>query len=159
VPVDVRRALPSDAKALLPLIREHAAFERSAASCTMDTLRVALSGEPPRLIAWIAEQSGEPLGYAAATVDFSTWSGRTYLHLDCLFVGSDQRGAGIGARLLRTARSFAASGGIAEMQWQTPEWNEDARRFYVREGASTARKVRFRLAVTGRQCIKRKKDD
>lgn len=151
MPFDVRRALPSDAKALLPLINEHAAFERSAASCTMATLRAALSGEPLRLNAWIAERSGEPLGYATATVDFSTWSGLPYLHLDCLFVGSDQRGAGIGAGLLRTARSFAASKGIAEMQWQTPEWNEDARRFYVREGASTARKVRFRLAVTGRQ--------
>lgn len=149
--VDVRRALPSDAKVLLPLIREHAAFERSAASCTMETLRAALSGEPPRLIAWIAEQSGEPLGYAAATVDFSTWSGLPYLHLDCLFVRSEHRGAGVGAGLLRTARNLAASNGIVEMQWQTPEWNEDARRFYVREGALAARKFRFRQAVTNSQ--------
>lgn len=148
MPVNVRRSLPSDADTLLPLIREHATFERSTASCTLEALRSALSGESPRLLAWIAEQEYQPIGYAAATVDFSTWSGRPYLYLDCLFVGSDHRGSGIGAELLRAARSLAASQGITEVQWQTPEWNEDARRFYVRAGASTARKIRFRLAVT-----------
>ena len=151
MPVDVRRALPSDANALLSLVREHAAFERDTASCTVEALRTTLSGEPPRLLAWIAEQAGEPIGYAAATVDFSTWSGRPYLHLDCLFVGQDYRGAGIGAELLWAARAFASSQGITELQWQTPEWNEDARRFYVREGASAARKIRFRLPVADRQ--------
>lgn len=150
MPVDVRRALPSDVDALLPLVREHAVFERHMASCTVETLRAALSGKQPRLIAWIAEQASDPIGYATATVDFSTWSGQPYLHLDCLFVGPDHRGAEIGAELLRTVRSYAAVQGITELQWQTPDWNEDAQRFYVRQGASSARKHRFRLAVTGR---------
>ena len=148
--VEVRHALPADADGILPLIREHAAFERSTASCTIEALRAALSGEPPRLLAWVAEQAGEPIGYAAATVDFSTWSGRSSLYLDCLFVGPDHRGTGIGAELLSTARSFAASQGITELQWQTPEGDEDAQRFYVREGASAARRIRFHLAVNRR---------
>lgn len=142
---EVRRALPADAESLLPLIREHAAFERSVATCTAEALRAAVSGDLPRLLAWLAEQDSEPVGYAAATVDFSTWSGQPYLHLDCLFVGPHHRGLGIGAELLRMVRSYAASHGITELQWQTPDWNEDARRFYVREGASAARKMRFHL--------------
>jgi GNAT superfamily N-acetyltransferase len=150
VVVEVRPALPSDADHMLPLIHAHAAFERGTASCTATALRSALSGEPVRLLGWVAEQERQLIGYAAATVDFSTWNGRSYLHLDCLFVKSGHRGSGIGAQLFEAACSHATSENIPELQWQTPEWNADARRFYVRGGASVVPKLRFQLVLPNR---------
>lgn len=94
---ELRRAFPADVERLLPLVRAHAIFEGSDATCTATDLQTALSGPTPRLIAWIADSDGDPIGYAACTVDFSTWSGQAYLHLDCLFVGAKHRSTGIGS--------------------------------------------------------------
>ena len=148
MPVDVRRALPSDANGLLPLIWEHAAFEHGEATVTAAALGVALAGDCPAVRAWLAEQAGTAVGYAAATLDFSTWAGRPYLHLDCLFVAAAHRGKGIGGRLLAATRAYARSEGVPELQWQTPSWNQDAARFYIREGAAAAIKLRFSLPIT-----------
>lgn len=87
------------------------------------------------------------LGYASATVNFSTWTGRPFLHLDCLFVRDNCRSLGVGVRLLGAVRTHAAEREFGEIQWQTPDWNEDAIRFYRREGASFLPKARFFLPV------------
>jgi GNAT superfamily N-acetyltransferase len=50
--------------------------------------------------------------------------------MDCLFIQSEHRDAGIGAALLASVVQLARKNGHAEVQWQTPSWNADARRFY-----------------------------
>ncbi|PCG08986.1 GNAT family N-acetyltransferase [Sphingomonas ginsenosidimutans] len=133
---------------MLPLIRRHAEYECVEANVSEAALRSALDDPPVVLTAWIATQTGEPVGYATATADFSTWSGQSFLYLDCLFVQEQCRGRGVGAQLLAAVRATAASRGMAEIQWQTPEWNEGAIRFYRREGATVLRKARFTLRTT-----------
>ncbi|MEE8612363.1 MAG: GNAT family N-acetyltransferase [Sphingomonas aquatilis] len=133
---------------MLPLIRSHAAYEGGQASVTEAALRSALDGTPPVLTAWVATEVDVLVGYASATVDFSTWAGRSFLHVDCLFVEDRSRGLGVGAKLLAAVRAHAATHDLEEIQWQTPAWNEDAIRFYRREGATSLPKVRF-IIVTG----------
>jgi GNAT superfamily N-acetyltransferase len=102
----------------------------------------------PRLFAWVASRDGRGLlGYATATSEYSTWNAREFLHMDCLFVKSGHRGAGIGAHLLASVLGFAHESGFKEAQWQTPHWNDDARRFYRRHGAVDHQKWRFVLSV------------
>ncbi len=132
---------------MLPLIRSHAAYEHGWASVSEAVLRSALDGTPAVLVAWIAIQRGELVGYASATVNFSTWTGQPFLYLDCLFVQDSSRGLGVGARLLAAVRAHAAERQLAEIQWQTPDWNGDAIRFYRREGASSLPKARFFLSM------------
>jgi GNAT superfamily N-acetyltransferase len=143
----VRPASALDAEAMLPLIRAHAEYERCAAAASATELQHALAGAPPLLYAWLAETVDEIIGYATATLDFSTWSGRQFLHLDGLFVRANDRGSGVGARLLAAVRCHALANGVCEMQWQTPSWNEKASRFYRREGATGLSKIRFTLTV------------
>ncbi len=144
----VRPANGADAEALLPLIHRHAAYEQGKASVSAAALRSAFDRRPPLLTAWVAIRADELVGYATATLDFSTWTGRPFLHLDCLFVQENCRGGGVGAFLLAAVRAHAAAQGIPEVQWQTPAWNEDAIRFYRREGASMLSKARFTLSTT-----------
>lgn len=142
----VRPFLPPDLPAVLDLCAEHAAYERSVfdrASCAAG-LATALSAASPRLLCRVAEGDGI-VGYATATIDFSTWRAREFLHMDCLYVRAAQRGAGIGARLLAALRDEARARGIDEMQWQTPDWNAGAARFYRRLGASESTRLRYRL--------------
>ena len=46
-------------------------------------------------------------------------------------------------QVLDALRSYAADAGIDEIQWQTPDWNHDATRFYQRLGAQSLAKLRF----------------
>lgn len=144
----VRPFLPPDLPDVLDLCAEHAAYERSGfdrAGCAAG-LGDALSAAVPRLLCRVAEADGI-VGYATATIDFSTWRAREFLHMDCLYVRAAQRGAGIGARLLAALRDEACARGIDEMQWQTPDWNAGAARFYRRLGAAEAHRLRYRLPV------------
>ncbi|HQT54047.1 GNAT family N-acetyltransferase [Phenylobacterium sp.] len=105
----------------------------------------ALFGLPPRLLAWVAGDGADLLGYAAASHEYSAWRGREYLHMDCLFVSAAARNHGLGARLVDAVTGFATAQGLEEVQWQTPAWNLDAVRFYERLGAVGDQKVRFSL--------------
>lgn len=146
--VSIEIAGPDHVAALLPLIEAHARFERAEATCTADALKSALAEPSTHLFAWLAvDETGRAIGYATATCDFSTWTGKPFLHLDCLFISETARGAGVGTRLLDAVRMFAVRLGIAELQWQTPEWNAPAERFYKMLGATVTTKRRFRLGV------------
>ena len=149
--VRFRRVYGTDLARLLPLCLEHAAFERlpQALAERSGALVAALDGQPPRLRAWIAECRNEVVGYATASIDFSTLDAAPYLHMDCLYVRERWRGRRIGARLWQALRAFALDAGCTAMQWQTPEWNEAAARFYLRLGAVESRKRRYLYRLDG----------
>ncbi|MEO8670749.1 MAG: GNAT family N-acetyltransferase [Tahibacter sp.] len=129
---------------LITLIHEHAAFESAPLpSVTAPQLMSALFGDSVPLQCWIAQTGGESAGYLTATRDFSTWTGRPFLNMDCLYVAAHHRNTGIGAALFEALRHVAQQTGIVDIQWQTPHWNADAARFYRRLGAEEQIKRRF----------------
>lgn len=143
----IRRAREGDQDALSTLIHAHAAYENAeppAPDIGASALQLQESG---RLWCWVAETAGSagPVGYASATEDVATFTGRPFGHMDCLFVSESERGSGVGQALLRTVASWSRSRSHLELQWQSPDWNTRARSFYEREGAKTASKVRFFL--------------
>jgi GNAT superfamily N-acetyltransferase len=146
----VRHARPDDIAELVALCKEHAHFERAAydTAAKADQLAEAVFSAPPRLYAWVA-LAGERdiIGYATAAPEYSTWSAREYLHLDCLFVRSARRRTGVGVSLLHSVIGLARELGLHEVQWQTPQWNVDACRFYRRHGGVDQHKLRFILGV------------
>ena len=147
----VRRARPQDIAELVALCEEHAHFERVSYDTTAkaDRLADALFCASPRLYAWVAVAGDrEIIGYATAAAEYSTWSAREYLHMDCLFVRSARRRAGVGASLLHSVIGLARALGHHEVQWQTPHWNVDASRFYRRHAGVDQHKLRFVLSLT-----------
>lgn len=149
VTAEVRRSAPNDIAALVAMCGEHARHEGASyrRAGKAKTLSQALFGATPRLHGWVADAAGELTGYATVAWEFSTWQCDEFLHMDCLFVREGWRGHGIGAALFQAVGDFARHSGCAEIQWQTPGWNEDATRFYRRAGAVEKRKRRFFLAL------------
>jgi GNAT superfamily N-acetyltransferase len=143
--IAVRSAGGHDLPALLPLCIEHAAYERigHALDRRSHALAAALDATPPRVYAWLAWSGDDAVGYATATIDFSTLDAAPFLHMDCLYVRDAWRGFGIGLRLFETLAAFAGACACASMQWQTPAWNERAAHFYRRLGATELPKRRF----------------
>lgn len=141
----IRAATIDDAEELSRLIAEHAAFERSLASLTLSELRRQLRLSVPDTNLFVATDRHSLIGYAALTFDYALWRGKTFGHLDCLFVCADARGGGVGKQLFGHVARYAQSRGADRLEWQTPSWNHDAARFYEREGAVATSKLRFHI--------------
>jgi len=133
----IRPARPADAATILRFIRDLAAFEREpdAVEATEEMLDEALFGAHPAAEAVIAEQDGQPLGFALFFHNFSTWTGRRGLYLEDLYVTPDARGRGIGGALLRHRAGIAVARGCARFEWSVLDWNAEAIAVYRRIGA------------------------
>ncbi|MFJ6378702.1 GNAT family N-acetyltransferase [Kitasatospora sp. NPDC092039] len=143
----IRPATPADLPAIARLCALHATFERAepVAADLAARLESVLFSAHPRAWCLVIDHGGELTGYATYSPEFSTWQAADYVHLDCLFITEALRGEGWGRALLDAVREAAAARGATEVQWQTPDWNTDAIRFYHRAGARGRPKVRFSL--------------
>ncbi|MFE0463834.1 GNAT family N-acetyltransferase [Kitasatospora sp. NPDC058965] len=146
-PAVIRPATAADLPAVARLCADHAAFERVDPVPADLAARLApvLFADRPRAWCLVVDHGGELIGYATYSREFSTWQAADHVHLDCLFVSEQHRGAGWGRALLDAVQDAAAAHGAAQLQWQTPHWNTDAIRFYSRAGALARPKVRFTL--------------
>ena len=144
----IRAAALDDVVHLHGLIRDHAAFEQSTAPLTALDLAAIVGSDRPPIQLLVAESMPAIVGYAAVTFEWSLWRARPYGHLDCLFVAECARGNGVGSRLLDAALRLVSSEGVDRLEWQTPAWNGNAIRFYLRHGAESADKRRFVLTIS-----------
>ncbi|MFJ1866143.1 GNAT family N-acetyltransferase [Streptomyces sp. NPDC088097] len=146
----VRPARPEDLPRLVELVHEHVAYERAdpRPPGLADRLGPQLFAPDARLWVLLAETpDGTVAGYAACSTEFAFWDGRHYLHMDCLYLAEDARGHGLGAALMTGVAALAAELGLDRVEWQTPEWNEGAVRFYDRLGATARPKRRYAWPV------------
>lgn len=145
----IREAQPTDIPQLMPLIAAHAEYEKASykqdgkAERLADALFVS-----KRLHGLVVEQGGELIGYATCTFDYSTWDAAEFMYLDCLFLVEEARGQKIGEQIINLLREIAIARGCINIQWQTPDFNEPAIRFYKRNQAKGLNKVRFTLNLT-----------
>ncbi|RNF83421.1 GNAT family N-acetyltransferase [Streptomyces botrytidirepellens] len=155
--ITIRHARPEDLPDLEQLAAEHAAYEKAApppgglaerlAALLFGPEREATTG-PRALRCLVAAPAVGPLaGYATCTPEFATWQGAEYLHMDCLYLRPEHRGAGLGTRLMAAIVGEAEALGLTQVQWNTPAWNEGAIRFYDRLGGTNMPKLRYSLTV------------
>src|SRR5258708_35329914 len=96
--LNVRRGGPGEAGLVMSFVRELAEYEKllhevEATEAMIDT---ALFGSNPRLVCEIAEWKDEPAGFAVWFIKFSTFSRRSGIYLEDLFVRPAPRGQCIG---------------------------------------------------------------
>jgi GNAT superfamily N-acetyltransferase len=133
----IRRARPDEAGLVLSLIRELAAYEKllHEVEATEADIAEALFGNNPRLFCEIAEWNGEAAGFAVWFVNFSTFSGRSGIYLEDLFVRTERRGNGIGKALLVHLARECVKNGWSRLQWSVLDWNTPSIEFYKSLGA------------------------
>jgi len=133
----IRAATPADVAQILDFIRGLAAYEREPDAVTAteaDLLRDGF-GPNPYYFCLIAEQGGQPAGFAFYFFNYSTWVGRPGIYLEDLFVHPEFRGLGIGKALLRHVAAIAIEKGCKRLQWAVLDWNTPAIDFYRAMGA------------------------
>jgi GNAT superfamily N-acetyltransferase len=133
----IRRARPDEAGLILSLIRELAEYEKLLHEVEVSEAMIAeaLFAEHPLLFCEIAEWNGEVAGFAVWFNNFSTFSGRSGIYLEDLFVRPALRGNGIGKALLKHLARECLNNGWSRLQWSVLDWNTPSIQFYKSLGA------------------------
>jgi GNAT superfamily N-acetyltransferase len=132
----IREATPADVGLILTFIKELAEYERmlDQVVATEELLHEWLF---KRGIArcLIAEEDGQPIGFALYFFNFSTFVGRGGLYLEDLYIRPAFRGKGYGKRLFRRLAAIAKAEGCGRFEWWCLDWNTPSINFYRSLGA------------------------
>ncbi|HYU63296.1 MAG TPA: GNAT family N-acetyltransferase [Verrucomicrobiae bacterium] len=133
----IRTGELADVPLIADLIRALSRYEKLEHEVTMteEKLTDFLFGERHYAETLIAEDEGQPLGFALFFHNFSTFLGQPGLYLEDLFVHPEHRSRGVGRALLHRLAQIAVDRGCGRMEWAVLNWNQDAIRFYARLGA------------------------
>lgn len=143
----IRQAKPTDISEIIQLCAEHAEYEKASFSSEGKAQKLAqfFFDKNPKAYCLIAESENQIVGYATYSFEFSTWDAELYTHMDCLFLRDFARGFGIGEALVEQIKTAAKENNCTIIQWQTPQFNERAIKFYYRIGATSKEKLRMYL--------------
>jgi GNAT superfamily N-acetyltransferase len=78
---------------------------------------------------------------------FSTWDSKCYIYMDCLFLTEKSRGFGLGEDLIERIKVEGKKLKCNHIQWQTPDFNKRAIKFYERIRGISKSKERYFLKV------------
>src|SRR5260221_10571143 len=135
--LSIRPARSGEAALALQFVRELAAYEKleHEVEATEAMIDAALFGSAPRIACDFAEWDGAPVGFAVWFINFSTFSGRSGIYLEDLFVRPALRGNGIGKALLAHLAQQCLANSWSRLQWSVLNWNTPSIEFYKSLGA------------------------
>jgi GNAT superfamily N-acetyltransferase len=145
----IRDATAADAAEIERMIRDLVAYEGNtgALAFSVEQLAAALSGNPPRLRALVAEDSGGLTGFVSYTIDFAIWTGGNVIRVDDVFVRERARGSGAGTHLMLRIAELALAGGMT-CRWEIEPANLGAQYFYGTLGVDIREKMVARWGET-----------
>ncbi len=134
--LNIRKAIESDMKSVLKLIKELASFENEpdAVQLSAKDLTNHGFGEKPAFKLYVAELENEIVGIALFYERYSTWKGKA-IHLEDLIVQEKHRARGIGNALYSKVMEYAYNHDYKRVAWEVLDWNTSAIKFYESTGA------------------------
>ncbi len=140
--ISIQAAKPDDAALILTFIKGLADYEKLSDEvvATEANIRESFFGPDANAEAFLAyhdDGSGvsEAVGCAIFCQHYSTYSGRSSLYLEDIFVLPEWRGHGVGRELMAHGAGLAKARGYPRMEWSVLDWNEPAIGFYENLGA------------------------
>ena len=118
----IRFAQPEDAETVHRLVVELAVYEKLSHEVvsTPEDIRRALAGPKPIIDIFLAEISGNPVGFALFFQTFSTFVGRPGIYLEDLFVLPEYRRRGIAMALFHELFRIARERDCVD--WNGASW-------------------------------------
>lgn len=149
--VEIRDAAPSDAEALLPLMRGYCDFyEVDPPDSGLLELARTVAGDPEQGALYVAEEDVESsgsrlIGFAVMDWKWASTAGGRVGHLEDLFVSEDARGKGVADALIARCAERCRELGIAKLGWVTAPDNHRAQKVYDRSGAESSEWLEYEL--------------
>lgn len=132
----IRPAVKKDTALILQFIKALAEYEHmlELVVTTEEDLRSYLFTEKKAEVI-IGEYLGEPVCYALFFHNFSTFSGRSGIFLEDIYVKPEMRGKGFGTSIFYYLGKLAKESSCSRLEWWVLNWNEPSIRFYQSLGA------------------------
>jgi L-amino acid N-acyltransferase YncA len=143
----IRFAKKEDIHQIIDLCEAHAIYEKSSYSKKGKAAQLVkdLFSKNPKLYCLVVENNVNLIGYATYMKQYATWDANEYIYMDCLFMNENARGFGLGEELINKIKLEGKKLNCNLVQWQTPNFNKRAIKFYKRIGATSKDKERFFL--------------
>ena len=136
--VTVRLAQQDDVPTIYRMLRESADAQGGEEDLCVDADNLREDGfvlTPPRFQCLLAELGGQPAGMALYSFTYSTWTSRTGVYLEDLYVAPDFRSRGVARLLMVELARIAIGAGCLHMRWLVLRENTVAVRLYESTGA------------------------
>jgi GNAT superfamily N-acetyltransferase len=131
----VRRATTADAPVLGRMLWDfNTEFETETDDADVLAERFGRLLALPEIVAVLAEDGGDPVGFALVSLRPAIWFDGPVAQLEELYVVPALRSGGIGSQVLDLCRRLARELGSPEMHINVDEVDVDTRRFYERHG-------------------------
>lgn len=133
----IREANLNDIPVIISLIKELAQYEKllDEVKITYDDLHRELSRENPIINILVAEYDKKIIGYSLFFHNFSTFTGKSGIYLEDLYIKPEYRNKGFGKAVLEKIISIAKEVGCGRVEWAVLDWNKSAIEFYKLRGA------------------------
>lgn len=129
--ITVRTASIEDAEAVARLAdAARSEDRRQPARFTADAFRRDGFGSPPAFHGLIAEEAGEPVGYAVYYTAYDTDTAQRGVYVCDIFVSDESRERGAGTLLMSGIAAACRAAGGRFVFWSVLKRNRAARRFY-----------------------------
>lgn len=129
----IEQAKKSDFREIHRMILDFAAFQRTPEKVYTTVEQMEADGDLFKAL--IVKNEERAVGFATYYFGYSSWSGKN-LYLDDIYLESDQRGKGIGDKMMDKLEEIAKNNKCKSMRWLVSKWNKSAIEFYKKRGAS-----------------------
>ena len=131
-----RYATEDDAALVLEFIKGIATYENMLDQVvnTEEMIKEVIFGKGNAEVIFVLEGEKE-VGFALFFHNYSTFVGRSGIHLEDLFVWPEYRGKGYGKALFCEVARIAKERGCGRMEWTCLDWNTPSINFYLSMGA------------------------
>ena len=132
----IRFAAENDTGLILDFIKSLAEYEKMGNEVVAtDELLKEWIFEKKKAEVLFALDDGKEVGFALFFHNFSTFLGRSGIHLEDLFVMPEYRGKGHGKALLKELAKITVERGCGRLEWCCLDWNRPSIDFYLSLGA------------------------
>ena len=138
--INIRAATSNDVSLVLQFVKGLSEYERLSDElvATEENMYDSLFGPDANaeaVFACYGNGDRKEVGCAVFTQHYSTYSGRSSLYLEDLFVLPEWRRYGVGRSLMAYGAKLARSRDYLRMEWSVLDWNDPAIGFYESLGA------------------------
>lgn len=129
--ITIRKGYKADVPAVLDLVKELAAYEKSPneVAVTIEGMQRDGFGDNPIFKFFVAEADDKIAGMALYYTKYSTWKGKC-VFLDDIVVTKKMRRNGIGKKLFEAVIMETKKMKAQRLEWQVLDWNAPAIKFY-----------------------------
>ncbi|MBQ9986115.1 MAG: GNAT family N-acetyltransferase [Oscillospiraceae bacterium] len=135
--MNFRFAKEQDSAKILYFIKELAEYEKMSDEviATEEDIRRELFDNNHAEVIFALDSKGEEVGFALFFTTFSTFLGKSGIHLEDLYVLPSRRGEGFGKGLLCRLAELCRERGCGRLEWTCLDWNTPSLDFYRSLGA------------------------